>query len=77
MIEWLKRLWLEEFEVTIWFTKEKVNPLDDSPSRSKKVFNMKKITTKKQTHFKGVDIDGNEIESKTTAPFDYQIKKIY
>ena len=52
MIEWLKRLWLEEFEVTIWFTKEKVNPLDDSPSRSKKVFNMKKITTKKQTHFK-------------------------
>ena len=39
MIEWLKRLWLEEFEVTIWFTKDK-NPLDDSPARSKKIFNM-------------------------------------
>ena len=76
MIEWLKRLWLEEFEVTIWFTKDK-NPLDDSPARSKKIFNMKKITTKKQNPFKGVDVDGNEIEIKTTAPFDYQIKKIY
>ena len=77
MIEWLKRLWLEEYEVTIWFNKEKLNPFTDEKARSKKVFHMKKIQTKKQTHFRGIDIDNNQIEIKTTEPFDYQIKKIY
>ena len=77
MIEWLKRLWLEEYEVTIWFNKEKLNPFADEKARSKKVFHMKKIHTKKQTHFRGIDIDNNQIEIKTTEPFDYQIKKIY
>ena len=77
MIEWLKRLWLEEYEVTIWFNKEKLNPFADEKVRSKKVFFMKKIQTKKQTHFRGIDIDNNQIEIKTTEPFDYQIKKIY
>ena len=46
MIEWLKRLWLEEYEVTIWFNKEKLNPFADEKARSKKVFHMKKIQTK-------------------------------
>ena len=59
MIEWLKRLWLEEYEVTIWFNKEKLNPFADEKARSKKVFHMKKIQTKKQTHFRGIDIDNN------------------
>ena len=77
MIEWLKRLWLEEYEVTIWFNKEKLNPFADEKARSKKVFHMKKIQTKKQTHFRGIDKDNNQIEIKTTEPFDYQIKKIY
>tara|TARA_B100000927_G_scaffold280198_1_gene264481 strand:- start:4755 stop:4988 length:234 start_codon:yes stop_codon:yes gene_type:complete len=77
MIEWLKRLWLEEYEVTIWFNKEKLNPFADEKVRSKKVFFMKKIQTKKQTHFRGIDIDNNQIEIRTTEPFDYQIKKIY
>ena len=77
MIEWLKRLWLEEYEVTIWFNKEKLNPFADEKARSKKVFHMNKIQTKKQTHFRGIDIDNNQIEIKTTEPFDYQIKKIY
>ena len=77
MIEWLKRLWLEEYEVTIWFNKEKLNPFADEKARSKKVFHMKKIQTKKQTHFRGIDIDNNQIEIKTTEPFDYKIKKIY
>ena len=77
MIEWLKRLWLEEYEVTIWLNKEKLNPFADEKARSKKVFHMKKIQTKKQTHFRGIDIDNNQIEIKTTEPFDYQIKKIY
>ena len=77
MIEWLKRLWLEEYEVTILFNKEKLNPFADEKVRSKKVFLMKKIQTKKQTHFRGIDIDNNQIEIKTTEPFDYQIKKIY
>ena len=45
MIEWLKRLWLEEYEVTIWFNKEKLNPFADEKARSKKVFLMKKIQT--------------------------------
>ena len=77
MIEWLKRLWLEEYEVTIWFNKEKLNQFADEKARSKKVFHIKKIQTKKQTHFRGIDIDNNQIEIKTTEPFDYQIKKIY
>ena len=68
---------MEEYEVTIWFNKEKLNPFADEKARSKKVFHMKKIQTKKQTHFRGIDIDNNQIEIKTTEPFDYQIKKIY
>ena len=73
MIEWLKRLWLEEYEVTIWFNKEKLNPFADEKARSKKVFHMKKIQTKKQTHFRGIDIDNNQIEIKTTEPFDLSL----
>jgi len=79
MITWLKKLLYEEYEVTIWFVKE-VGKTKDGVSRkvkSKKVFSLKKISTKKPNHFKGIDTAGNPIEIRTSEPFDYQIKKIY
>jgi hypothetical protein len=44
-------------------------------TRSKKVFNLKSISKKTQTHFIGVDLDGHPIEIKTTKPFDFHIVK--
>ena len=38
MIEWLKRFWLEEYEITIWSNKEKTNPFADGTRSQKRYF---------------------------------------
>jgi hypothetical protein len=73
IVKWFKDLFLEEFEVTIWFK----GGTEYNPEEFKRDWRMKKIITKKQTHFVGIDIDGNMVEIKTTTPFDYRIRKIH
>jgi hypothetical protein len=74
---YLRKLWLdwftEEYKVTVWYK----GGTQFDPKTTKRVYNLKKITTKKPTHLVGVKTDGNSFEIKTVEPFDYQIEKIH
>jgi len=78
--EWWHGIWVEHYELTVWFDDQIVTNLEDNTqttTKSKKVFNLKSISKKTQTHIIGVDTDDNPIEIKTTKPFDFQILKKY
>ena len=73
-------MWVEYYELTVWFEDQVVTNLEDNTqttTRSKKVFDLKSISKKTQQHIIGVDINDNPIEIKTTKPFDFQIVKKY
>ena len=74
---YLRKLWLdwftEEYKVTVWYK----GGTQFDPKLTKRVYNLKKITTKKPTHLVGIKTDGNSFEIKTVEPFDYQIEKIH
>ncbi len=73
LTEWLKTLFLEEYELTVWYK----GGTDFDPKTTKRVYRMKSISKKTQTHFKGTQTNGKSLEIKTTSPFDYQIEKLY
>ena len=76
--DWWHGIWVEHYELTVWFEDQVVTNLEDNTqttTRSKKVFNLKSISKKTQTHFIGVDLDGHPMEIKTTKPFDFHIVK--
>lgn len=78
--DWWHSLWVEHYELTVWFEDQVVTNLEDNTqttTRSKKVFDLKSISKKTQQHIIGVDINDNPIEIKTTKPFDFQIVKKY
>jgi hypothetical protein len=77
--EWFAALFKDEYEVTVWFFAGAV--FDEAGnrvplSRSKKVFILKNITKKTQTHIVGTDVFGKPFEIKTVEPFDYFIRKV-
>ena len=75
---WILSLFLEEYEVTVYFVAEKtINPENGNTSvkRVKRVFIMKDISKKTQTELRGKDRNGFPIEIKTVDPFDYTIVK--
>lgn len=73
LINWLKTLFLEEYELTVWYK----SGTEFDPKTTKRVYRLKSISKKTQTHFKGTMMNGHSLEIKTTEPFDYQIEKIY
>ena len=78
--EWWHGLWVEHYELTVWFDDQTITNLEDNTqttTKSKQVFNLKSLTKKTQTHIIGVDIDDNPIEIKTPKPFDFHIIKKY
>tara|TARA_B000000532_G_C18725670_1_gene344545 strand:- start:410 stop:664 length:255 start_codon:yes stop_codon:yes gene_type:complete len=78
--DWWHALWVEHYELTVWFEDQTVTNLEDNTTtttRSKKTFDLKSISKKTQNHIIGVDINDNPIEIKTTKPFDFQIIKKY
>lgn len=80
IVEWYKRITREEYQLIIWFVVEEITDATGglkTISRSRKVFRLKRITKKTQTHIIGIDLKGNRFEIKTAKPFDYQISKIY
>lgn len=83
--KWYKRLWqwwlslfIEEYELTVWFHAETVEHADGLKTikRSSKVFMLKDIGKKTPTHITGKDIFGKPFEIKTVEPFDYQLRKL-
>ncbi len=82
---WYVRFWhlflslfLEEYEVTVYFVSERITHPETgeaSIKRVKRVFLMKEISKKTQTEIRGKDRNGFPIEIKTVDPFDYTIVK--
>ena len=51
--EWWHGLWVEHYELTVWFDDQTVTNLEDNTqttTKSKKVFNLKSLSKKTQTH---------------------------
>ena len=65
--QWFKGLFADEYELTIWF----------QGAENKKIFKVKSISKKTQTHIIAKDIEGNQIEIRTEKKFDYQLRKLY
>ena len=76
--EWLVSLFVNEFELIVWFHSE--TQITDRGikhiKRVERTFLLKKITKKSPKHIKGIDIFGKHFEIKTVEPFDYQIRKL-
>lgn len=76
--EWFYGLFTDTFEVTIWYAKE-VHTTDKQKTvtySKPKIYMMKSISKKTQTHLKGVDINGHPLEIKTTHPFNFNIRQL-
>lgn len=66
IVEWPKKLFLEEYHVTIWF---------DDP-KSKSTYKLKKINKITNKYLNGVDVDDNVITLSVEIPFNYEVKKV-
>lgn len=66
MIEWIKKLFYNEYEVRVW---HQSNP------DQKAVFNLIKITKKSNTKIEGIDTNKKPFEYCSPEPFNYQIRK--
>lgn len=77
--EWWDDHFYEQYEVTVWFCKETTvneHGLKSVSHSEPKTFMMREVRKHSQTHIKGKDINGNPLEIKTSAPFDYNIRKL-
>ena len=76
--EWIVSLFVNEFELIVWFHSE--TQITDRGTKhikkTEKTFLLKKITKKSPKHIIGKDIFGKPFEIKTVEPFDYQIRKL-
>lgn len=69
--EWLRNLFREEYTLDIWY------PANQYGTRAHEEYHFKKISKLSQTHIKGLDPNGKTFELKTTAPFDYRVRRTY
>ena len=60
LINWIKTLLLEEYELTVWYK----SGTEFDPKTTKRVYRLKSISKKTQTHFKGVKMNGHSLKSK-------------
>ena len=79
MIEWLKRLLYEEWEITIFYPAETRVLADGTrvESLKPKTYRAKALKKISEKHFKFVDTDGVLHEIKVVNPVGYVIKKVY
>lgn len=75
---WLSNLFVEEYELIVWFHAETIMGADGlkSVSRSKKIFQLSRLTKHTPKHIRGKDQYGNFFEIRTVEPFDYSIRKL-
>ena len=79
MIEWLKKLFKEEWELTIFFPAETRVLVDGTrvESVSPKTYRAKALKKISEKHFKFIDTNGTLHEIKVVTPVGYDIKKVY
>jgi len=63
---WLKTLFTEEYEVTIW-----------SELMGKQVYHLKTVTKVDCNNVVGVLVTGEKFTMQTQEPFNFQVKKIH
>lgn len=76
--QWWLSLFIEEYELIVWFHTETVEHQDGLKTikRTSKTFMLKDVTKKTSTHIVGKDIFNKPFEIKTVEPFDYQLRKL-
>jgi len=76
--QWFLNLFVDKWEVTIYFAGEVVEKPDGSKSigRNPKTYVCKKLKKVSDKHMKLVLEDGRSIEIKTVEPVGYDITKI-
>ena len=72
MINFIKRILYDAYEVTIWMNDSDGNRI--GKPQTFKLSHLKKIT---QNQLVGVDMSGKKVEIKTLNKFDYFVKKLY
>ena len=76
--EWFISLFVNEYELIVWFHSE--TDVTDRGTKTlrrvQKTFILKSISKKKPNHIVGKDAFGKPFEIKTVEPFDYQIRQI-
>ena len=74
---WIKSLFTNYYEVTIWFNgATTVNPDgSQTTAREPKHYECQKIVKMTSTHIKLIDKDGCKIEIKTIEPVGFDIKE--
>lgn len=79
MWNWLKTLFLEEYELTIFFKGETKVLADGTriESGAPKTFRVKKIKKLSEKHIVFIDVNKQRHEVKTTEPVGYNLVKIY
>lgn len=68
MIEWIKKFFYNEYEVTVWHT---------TKPEVRAVFRLRKVLKKSNTKIEGIDLDKKSFEFSSPEPFNYQIRKIH
>ena len=78
-INWLKRLWYEEYTLTIWFAGKTVLKEDGNKEfvRSPKRYKVSRISTLKPNLIKFIDLNGQEIEIRSEEPMNWDLVKKY
>jgi len=71
-IGWIKSLFAEEYEVTLWFRIDK----EERVFTHKEEHRLKRLHKINNKELRGVTVDGQPITVKSTIGFDYRITKI-
>lgn len=74
---WVVALFIDEFEVTIYFPNEIIEKPDGSKQQgfNPKTYVCRKLKKVTNTHFKLITINGNLVEIKTVDPVGFDIVK--
>lgn len=68
MIEWIKKFFYNEYEVTVWHT---------ATPELKAVFHLRRVTRKSNTKIEGIDLNKKPFEYSSPDPFNYQVRKLH
>ena len=78
-INWLKKLWYEEYDLTIWFVASRIitENGDEEYTRTPTYYKAIKIYTLKPHLIKFYDIDRQEVEIRSEEPLNWDLIKRY
>lgn len=79
-IDYLRKLFYNEYELTVWFTEEEIYDAGGNlmtARKSPKIFRLTSVNKLTQKHVIGKEKGGGKLVIKTQKPFDYNLRKIH